>query len=137
MAGSHMSVGWSGFGARRAVSVLATLCVLVCFSQAQSPEHSASMHGFVRDSQGNPIVGAMVHLLSGSDTPRSTVSDSRGFWGFSGLDAQRTYSLRAEMRGYDKARAGSVVLHASEVRSVDLTLRQSSAVEPGSPSSTL
>lgn len=93
-------------------------------------QESATLRGAVRDSQGNPIAGATVHLESKEATKTQTVStDSQGNYSFTGLHGG-VYVLRAAMDGFSDAEIPALFLGSQEKKTIDLALQPARTAVP-------
>jgi Flp pilus assembly protein TadD len=118
------------------VAVMASLMLAQAPSQAdrRSSTLLGTIQGYVRDFRGRPIVNVTVSLLpaAGSEThtvpPQVTRTDSEGAFRFAALQAG-TYSLRADMIGYDAAAVSPVNLATHETKNTDLVLVSRKALE--------
>jgi tetratricopeptide (TPR) repeat protein len=99
-----------------------------------APSAISSLHGFVRDSSGHPVAGAIVCLQAKDSQPITAHTDSAGAYRFPAIPPD-IYSLRAEMTGYGTAIVSPVALAEKESKTIDLTLelaktQQGSAAQP-------
>jgi tetratricopeptide (TPR) repeat protein len=111
-----------------ALCILAALTALAPVrAQSQEPAGTAVAHGYVRDPDRRPLANATVFLVHGTLERGQTVptetthTDSEGHYRFGALRAG-TYTLRAEMTGYDVATAGPGNLAPKETTEIDLVL---------------
>ncbi len=89
---------------------------------SQEEGTAASLRGIVRDSQGNLIAGANVHLTAGdSSQEHTTLSDPQGNYSFTGLRGG-VYTLRAEMKQYSTTEISSLFFGPKEAKNFDLIL---------------
>jgi tetratricopeptide (TPR) repeat protein len=101
-------------------------------AQAQESAGTAVVHGYVRDSTHRPVANATVVLVHGileqalAPPTETTHTDSEGRYRFATLTAG-SYSLRAEMVGYDAATAGPGNLGQKETVEIDLFLASTKA----------
>jgi len=78
--------------------------------------------GVVRDSRGQPIGGAVIHLEAKDENLSLQVqADARGGYSFAALH-EALYTLRAEMAGYAEFTLPPFFLGAQESRDIDVTL---------------
>ncbi|HKM48648.1 MAG TPA: tetratricopeptide repeat protein [Terriglobales bacterium] len=115
----------------RHAGIYIAACVLAAaFAQSQDAVRNATLgtvQGYVRDSGGRPVANATVFLqpATGAATPSAqtqiTHTDSEGTYRFAALP-KGTYTLRAEMSGYDRAIVGPVSLAPKETKKIDLAL---------------
>src|ERR1700690_789672 len=109
-----------------AIVVVTVIAPISALSEKQLSTPGSIVYGHVRDSDGLAVANASVILqISGAGptlTPEQVVhTDSSGAFRFSELP-QGTYTLRAEMTGYEKAIADPIDLAQSETKKLDLTL---------------
>lgn len=96
--------------------------LILCLQPLSVGQASASLRGTVRDTQGNPVASAVVHLQSKDAAHAQTVStDSQGNYIFLGLHAG-VYALRATVDGYRAAEVPSLFLNTQERKTVDLAM---------------
>jgi tetratricopeptide (TPR) repeat protein len=121
-----------------AACVLAVATVLVpAEAQPSETAGSAVVHGYVRDSNRRPLANATVFLKVGTfeqalaAPTQTTHTDSEGHYRFEALRAG-TYTLRAEMTGYNGATITPVNLVQNETTKIDfvLTVTKPSAPAP-------
>jgi tetratricopeptide (TPR) repeat protein len=104
------------------LAALVFFALLPLCLHAQQTGQSASLRGAVRDSQGNPVAGATIHLQANDRTPAQTTrTDSQGNYQFAALSGG-VYILRAGMTGYSDTEIPSLFLGPKESKSVDLIL---------------
>ncbi len=117
------------------------IAVTATLAQSQAPAGNATLgtvQGYVRDSGGQPLANATVflQLATGAETPSAQIqithSDAAGAYRFAALP-EGTYTLRAEMGGYDRAIVGPVSLAPKETKYVDLILVPTRASGAASP----
>jgi tetratricopeptide (TPR) repeat protein len=83
---------------------------------------AASLHGTVRNAQGNPVAGATVRLqVKDAAQTQTAHTDVQGNYGFPALRGG-VYVLRAAKTGYRDAEIPSLFLGATEAKSVDIIL---------------
>ena len=106
-------------GIRQSLGTLALLAILSLFSPCQQPPDSASLSGSVRDSQGKPVVEALVQLQDKSAAGALTArTDSGGFYKFSAVRAG-IYVLRIVINGSVETEIPSLVLAPREAKTFD------------------
>jgi tetratricopeptide (TPR) repeat protein len=97
------------------------------FAHAQAPhsqapsDKSCTLHGIIHDSDQQPIAGVAVFLQNKQNTLTSH-TDTAGVYCFSKIE-DGTYSLQAEMEGYEKAISSQVHLTPQEPSTIDLALK--------------
>jgi tetratricopeptide (TPR) repeat protein len=90
------------------------------------------LRGTVRNSHGDPLAGAVVHLQSKEAKQAQTAStDSQGNFSFAALRGG-VYVLRAAIDGYGDAEILSLFLGPREKKTVDLVLQLAKAPGPAS-----
>jgi tetratricopeptide (TPR) repeat protein len=124
-----------------AACFLAILAVLapVC-ADSQEAANGGILKGYVRDSNGLPVVKATVFLEFATESPtpavapQSTQTDSNGAYRFVALPAG-AYTLRAQMHGLGEAIASRIPLARKELKKIDLVLGPLKASEAQNSSS--
>ena len=104
-----------------AIGALTSLAVFCSVVQAQSRDGAAgSVQGTVRDSQKHPIAAALVRLqMNGGASTATTTTGSDGAYLFPSLN-QGTYTVRAEIAGYDDATVAPFQIKSGETKRIDL-----------------
>jgi len=123
-----------------AAGILGLVCLFGSLAPGQSVQaHAesttgAKVQGIVRDSDGHPIVGAMVYLQADGEKILTVLSDSSGEYHLSGL-RRIVFTLRAEKPGYSAAIQGPYDFGRDESRTIDLALEpaRASASQNSSP----
>jgi hypothetical protein len=82
---------------------------------------SNSLRGSVTDPSGAAIPGATVRLVSGNNQARTTSTDERGSYIFTGLPAG-TYQLTVEATGFQKYEQSNLVIQANTPSTADVKL---------------
>jgi tetratricopeptide (TPR) repeat protein len=118
-------------GFRASVLTLAALIVIAAaaplLSQPVKTASAATLRGYVRDPGHRPIADATVLLqltngsLAQGVPARVTHTNFEGAYRFSDLVAG-TYTLSADITGYDRASIDSVRIASGETKELDLTL---------------
>jgi len=104
-----------------AICSLTSIVVLISEIQAQSQDNATgTVQGIVRDSQKRPVAVAIVRLQAtgGTQTVTATTGPD-GAYLFPSVK-QGTYSVRAEMSGYDVATFAPFLLKPGETTRIDL-----------------
>jgi len=96
---------------------------------AYAPQSSsASLHGTIRDTQGNPVEAATVQIQArGSSDTQTAQTDVQGVYRLAGLH-EGVYRLKIAKNGYADGQIDSVFLSPNENKSVDLTLQPLNAI---------
>ena len=88
---------------RRIGCILAVLVAFAVVTNAQDKKREAQLrtvHGQVVDKSEDPISGSVVFLKNTrTNTVRSSYTDEKGSYRFSGLDPNADYELHAEKEG--------------------------------------
>ena len=116
----------------RKPAIAARVLLAIAFSasselsgQDHQAEDLATLQGSVSSSQGYPMAGATVSLQpEGESRTLATQTDSDGSYRFA--VSPGSYTLHANMHGYNEARFTQIVLGPKEVKKIDLTLAQAS-----------
>jgi len=90
---------------------------------------SSTLRGTVRAEDGTPLPGVIVTLTcgpAGSPRPPARVlTDARGAFSFTGLDATQSCTVKADLPGYAAILVGPVPLHAGKVDELPIRLTPS------------
>ena len=112
---SARAMGWS-------LAALVLFAVFPLGLRSQETGKSASLRGYVRNSQGKPVAGATIRLQTNdSSRAQTTRSDLQGNYSFTAL-AGGVYVLRAEKPGYSDTEIPSVFFGPKEAKNIDLVL---------------
>ena len=112
---------------KRLIVALFTLVVAVV-ATAQST--TASLSGFVTDSNGKPLVGATVvatHLPT--ETIYGTVTDVNGAYRLQGLRVGAPYMVEFSFVGYKDKKFSDIALALGEKRQIDATLSDTQSID--------
>lgn len=90
-----------------------------------------SLHGVVRDSQGQPVAGATILLESPvpSNQPAKTVSDSSGRFSFADVDPVAYDQVSVQAKGYSQLRL-DCALQPGRANEITITLAREEAAPP-------
>jgi len=95
--------------------------VLMSMSSVHAQETTSGVSGHVVDAQGNPVVGAKVHIVHvPSGTSATATTDASGRYQAQGLRVGGPYHIDAEGTGVQKAEADNVYLRLAEVSTINL-----------------
>src|SRR5579871_4479687 len=100
----------------RLVAGVRMLCVLLFLSCATISQQAdlASLHGMVRDAQGNPVADASVTLeMRGRSQILTASTDARGSYSFATLH-DGLYAIRVAKSGYSDAEVAAVFIAPRE-----------------------
>jgi hypothetical protein len=112
----------SAFVSAWGLAALVLITSLQPRGQSQEAGNAASLHGIVRNSEGKPVAGVIIHLLAdGSTWTQAIRTDLEGTYTFVALQSG-VYVLRAEMSGYSDAEIPALFVGPKEVKHVDLIL---------------
>src|SRR5215471_19743344 len=117
-------------GSSRQYLLLVALLVSLC-AAGQKPAQSASLHGIVHDSQGNPVVQLEVSLeRKNSHSKLTAATDSQGRYNFEKLQEgiYRIEVFKETKVGAECAYIDPLILKPHESRTLDLTLEE---LQPG------
>jgi tetratricopeptide (TPR) repeat protein len=117
-----------------AIGSLTSFVVSSSAVQTQSKDGaSGTVQGTVRNSQKHPVTGAIVRLqVNGGTQTATATTGSDGAYLFSSLK-QGTYTVRAEMSGYDAATLAPFLLKPGETKRIDLELGPLKSGKPQNP----
>ena len=101
-----------------AMSLLAVLLVLAVPAMAQTL--TGSVAGIITDEQGGVLPGVTVSLTGRTGT-RTVVTDASGIYRFPAVDPG-TYTLSAELSGFQSRRREGVVVQVNTPLTIDLSL---------------
>jgi tetratricopeptide (TPR) repeat protein len=114
------------------LAALALIPSLQLRGESQEAGNAASLHGIVRNSQGKPVAGVIIHLFAdGSTWTQAICTDLEGSYSFVALQTG-VYVLRAKMAGYSDAEIPAIFFAPKEVKHLDLIL----LTAPSPPSQT-
>jgi hypothetical protein len=101
----------------KAVTLLA---VLLAVTAASAQTLTGSITGTIVDAQGGVLPGVTVSLVGRTGT-RTAVTDETGTYRFQAVDPG-TYSLSAELSGFQTARRENIVISVGTPLTIDLSL---------------
>lgn len=103
---------------------LTVLCLFIAFA-ASAQVTTASISGFVKDSKGEPVTGAIVkatHLPSG--TVYFVTAQNNGQYNISGMRIGSQYQIEASFMGYATGKITDVTLTLGEESKFDFVLNE-------------
>ena len=109
---------------------LSALLALVAAITATAQSTTASLQGFVTDSNGNPLVGATVvatHLPT--ETVYGTITNANGTYHLQGLRVGAPYTVEFSFVGYKDKKLNDISLSLGEKRQVDAQLHDTQAID--------
>ena len=112
---------------RYAAAALA--CVLLTALPAAAQFDRGQISGTIKDAQGAVVPGVTVSATQlDTQTVRTTVSDSSGFYTFPNLPPGK-YDVSAELQGFKKALRQNLTLDAASSQTLNLTLETGAITE--------
>jgi len=99
---------------------IAALCFVLTSAAAGAQTLTGTVTGTIKDDQGGVLPGVTVSL-AGRQGTRTTVSDDTGAYRFAGVDPG-TYTLIAELSGFQTRRQENVVVQVGTPLTIDLSL---------------
>ncbi len=117
-----------------AICSLASVAVFSSAAQTQSKDNaSGTVLGTVRDSQKHPMPAAIVRLrVTGGTQTATATTGPDGAYLFPSLK-QGTYTVRAEISGYDDAAVAAFLLKPGETKQIDLEFGPLRSAKPQNP----
>ena len=110
--------------------VILALFALVVATTTTAQSTTASLQGFVTDTNGKPLVGATVVA---THTPTATIygttTDLNGAYHLQGLRVGAPYTIEFSFVGYKDKRVGDIALALGEKREVDARLADMQAID--------
>jgi hypothetical protein len=120
----------SGFAWTAALAVVLCLCVGLAIGQAGN---NGTISGVIQESNGTPIPGVRISLLNvGSGAaarPVTVTTDANGAYSFANI-APGTYTVTAELAGFQTARYSRIELAARQTLKLDFKLRDGAVSSP-------
>lgn len=108
--------------AHRWTVAIALALAVPTLAHAQGGSTTATVRGTVSDTSGGVLPGATVTITdTGTKATRTTVSDDRGGYLFSGL-FPGTYTVKVELQGFKTYEQTNLVLSPADTRGVDVAL---------------
>ena len=103
--------------------VLLTLVAVATTLNAAAQATTASLHGYVTDSNGKPLVGAaVVATHTPTNTVYGAVTDINGAYRMQGLRVGAPYTVEFSFVGYKDRRYDNIALALGETSQIDATL---------------
>ncbi len=109
---------------------LSALFALVAAITATAQSTTASLQGFVTDSNGNPLVGATVvatHIPT--ETVYGTITNANGTYHLQGLRVGAPYTVEFSFVGYKDKTYTDISLALGEVRQINASLSDTQAID--------
>jgi hypothetical protein len=114
---------------RLTATAVAVLAMLFLFLPAAHAQITGTITGTVYDNTGAVVPSASVTLTDqGTDSVRTTISDSAGYFTFASL-VPGTYTLKAAAKGFKTFEQPGIVLQAADHRNVNATLEVGQTTE--------
>lgn len=111
----------------RTIAAFALLLTACAVEPAHAQTQTGSIAGVLRDEQAALIPGATV-TLTGRMGDTTAVTDGKGEYRFVALDPG-TYSVRADLPGFQASRRENITLQLGQQLQIDLTLRLAAVSE--------
>ncbi len=107
------------------------LLVAVLFSTTSFAQSTtASLHGFVTDSSGKPLMGAtIVATHTPTETVYGTVTDAQGAYHLQGLRVGAPYTVEFSFVGYAGKKYNDVALSLGENQQINASLSDTQAID--------
>ena len=103
---------------------LILLSVLLLSVSLMAQVRTGSIWGHVTDTQGAPLPGVSVTLLSPLMAPLTSVTDVQGIYRFPNLDPSTHYNLTAELQGFKKIEKTDIIVDVGKQSRIDITMEQ-------------
>ena len=103
---------------------------LVAATTATAQSTTASLKGFVTDSEGNPLAGAtVVATHTPTETIYGTTTDQNGAYHLQGMRVGAPYVVEFSFVGYKGQKHGDVALSLGESKQIDATLTSDNFID--------
>ena len=103
---------------------LIVLSVLLLSISLMAQVRTGTIWGHVTDTEGAPLPGVSVTMISPFSAPITAITDDQGIFRFPALEPGPNYGLTAELQGFKKqAKTGIIVALGVQSR-IDLTMEQ-------------
>lgn len=110
-------------------SILMMILLAVIFPAVSRGQYSAQLSGVVTDASGGAVADATVSLVDeATGIARTTVTDSRGFYAFTGV-RPTSYTIRLESASFGTQERKGLTLAVSQQASVDFSLTPRTVTE--------
>ena len=110
-------------------SILMMILLAGIFPAVSRGQYSAQLSGVVTDASGGAVADATVSLVDeGTGIARTTVTDSRGFYAFTGV-RPTSYTIRVESASFGTQERKGLTLAVSQQASADFSLTPRTVTE--------
>ncbi len=110
--------------------LIVAFMALVATMTATAQSTTASLKGFVTDSEGNPLAGAtVVATHTPTETIYGTTTDLNGAYHLQGMRVGAPYVVEFSFVGYKGQKHGDVALSLGESKQIDATLANDNAID--------
>ena len=104
-------------------SLLASLFIFLLVSSSFAQRQTGTLTGSILDEEGNPLPGANITITSESLMgTQSAVSSANGVFRFPNLPPG-TYSLKAELPGFQTVIRSNIIVHVGMVVNVEIRMK--------------
>jgi hypothetical protein len=100
------------------------LCTVLASVSLMAQVRTGAIWGYVTDTQGAPLPGVSVTLLSPFSAPFTVQTDVQGIFRFPSLEPSKNYALRAELQGFKKQEKTGIIVVIVQQSRIGLTLEQ-------------
>jgi hypothetical protein len=103
---------------------LIVLSILLLSVSLMAQVRTGTIYGHITDTQGAPLPGVSVTLISPFSAPVTNVTDDQGIFRFPSLEPSSKYALTAELQGFKKQEKTGVIVVIGQQSKIDMTLEQ-------------
>ena len=103
---------------------LIVLSILLLSVSLMAQVRTGTIYGHITDTQGAPLPGVSVTLISPAGAPITSVTDDQGIFRFPSLDPSPKYALTAELQGFKKQENTGIIVSLGTQSKIDLTMEQ-------------
>jgi len=103
---------------------LIVLSVLLLSVSLMAQVRTGTIWGHVTDTQGAPLPGVSVTLVSPFSAPMVSVTDDQGIFRFPSIEPSKNYGLTAELQGFKKQEKTGIVVTLGSQSRIDLQMEQ-------------
>ncbi len=103
---------------------LIVLSVLLLSVSLMAQVRTGTIWGHVTDTQGAPLPGVSVTLISPFSAPMISVTDEQGIFRFPSIESSSKYALTAELQGFKKQEKTGIIVVIGQQSKIDLQMEQ-------------
>ncbi len=103
---------------------LIILSVLLLSVSVMAQVRTGTIWGHVTDTQGAPLPGVTVTLISPFGAPLTSITDNMGIFRFPSMESSDKYALTAELQGFKKSEKTGVIVDIGQQSKIDIQLEQ-------------